>query len=319
MIQDELNRFDRSLAILILLQSRKRVTAAFLAERFSVSLRTVYRDIRSLEAAGVPIMGEAGMGYTLMEGYRLPPVMFTREEAASFIAAEKLMQQFTDVALGASFVSAVNKLKSVLRGSEKDWIAALEGKIWARPITEARKELPNVLETLFGSIAEQLQVSMEYHAMTASEPTLRQIEPVGVFHEQAHWYLYAYCHLRKDYRQFRTDRIKAISITQVPFSQTHSDFRRPVPGTYSGPREKVVLTVKKELARFLNSEKKYYGIVSEEVCGDEMRMEFQCPMPLEGMARWFLMFGDHARILEPEILRQKVRELAAKNIERLAP
>lgn len=96
MIQEELNRFDRTLAILILLQSKKLVKASQLSDRFGVSLRTIYRDIRSLEAAGVPILGEAGVGYSIMEGYRLPPVMFTREEAGSFVAAEMLMRKFTE-------------------------------------------------------------------------------------------------------------------------------------------------------------------------------------------------------------------------------
>ena len=100
MNSDNLNRFDRIVAILIHLQSGRVVKAQELASRFGVSLRTIYRDIRSLEASGVPITGEAGVGYSLMDGYRLPPVMFTREEAGSFVAAEKLMQKFSDKALG---------------------------------------------------------------------------------------------------------------------------------------------------------------------------------------------------------------------------
>ena len=93
---ESMNKFDRIVAILIQLQSRRIVKAQDLADRFNVSLRTIYRDIRSLQTAGVPIASEAGIGYELVEGYRLPPVMFTREEASSFVAAEKLMQFFFD-------------------------------------------------------------------------------------------------------------------------------------------------------------------------------------------------------------------------------
>ncbi len=123
-------RFDRIVAILIQLQSKKIVKAQELANRFEVSLRTIYRDIRTLEASGVPIYSEAGVGYALMEGYRLPPVMFTREEASSFIAAEKLMQKFTDETLGKHYASAMYKLKAVLKSDDKDWVSSIESNIF---------------------------------------------------------------------------------------------------------------------------------------------------------------------------------------------
>src|SRR5690606_28580630 len=119
MYDESPKRFDRIIAILIQLQSKKIVRAQDLAERFGVSLRTVYRDIRTLEISGVPIYSEAGIGYSLMDGYRLPPVMFTREEASSFIAAEKLMQQFSDKELGEHYASAMFKLKAVLKSADK--------------------------------------------------------------------------------------------------------------------------------------------------------------------------------------------------------
>src|SRR5690606_19543314 len=129
MVSDAPNRFDRIVSILIQLQSKKTVRAQELAERFDVSLRTIYRDIRSLNTAGIPIIGEAGTGYSMMEGYRLPPVMFTRQEAGSFVAAEKLMQHFTDRNLLKHFESAMYKIKSVLRGSEKEWVETLDSYI----------------------------------------------------------------------------------------------------------------------------------------------------------------------------------------------
>ncbi len=125
-IDESPNRFDRIVAILIQLQSRKIVKAKDLAERFGVTLRTIYRDIKTLDSAGVPIIGEAGSGYTIMEGYRLPPVMFTPEEAGSFVAAEKLMEKFTDQLMSSHFTKAMFKIKSVLRSDEKNMIANLE-------------------------------------------------------------------------------------------------------------------------------------------------------------------------------------------------
>src|ERR1700756_4790949 len=117
-----MNRIDRISAILIQLQSRRVVKAGDIAERFNISLRTVYRDIRTLEEAGVPLIGEAGVGYSIMEGYRLPPVMFTTQEATAFLTAEKLIEKITDTSTVESYKSAMYKVRSVLRASEKDFL-----------------------------------------------------------------------------------------------------------------------------------------------------------------------------------------------------
>lgn len=314
MVQDELKRFDRTLAILVLLQSKKLVKAQFLSERFGVSLRTIYRDIRSLEAAGVPILGEAGVGYSIMEGYRLPPVMFTREEAGSFVAAEKLMQQFTDAGLGAYFTSAMNKIKSVLKGQEKDWVTALENQVWAAPGRGQlfKKEITHALPILFNSIALKKQVHLTYRAFTSAEPQNRHIEPVGVFYENDHWYLYGFCHLRNDYRQFRTDRIMAIKPTDLPFTKTHGNINDYRKENTDCAKTRVVITVEKEVVRYIGEGKKYYGFVSEEEKENRVEMVFLTPNPMEGLARWFMMFGDQARVVEPESFRLKVKELAEK-------
>src|SRR5699024_12452841 len=111
MEDDTLKRFDRLISILIQLQSKKIVKSQELANRFQVSLRTIYRDIRSLENAGVRLFGEAGVGYSVVNGYRLPPVMFTQEEAGSFIAGENLIQHFTDNNLSEHFDSAMYKIR----------------------------------------------------------------------------------------------------------------------------------------------------------------------------------------------------------------
>ena len=318
MIVEELNRFDRTLAILVLLQSRKLVKAQDLSHRFGVSLRTIYRDIRSLEAAGVPILGEAGVGYSIMEGYRLPPVMFTREEAGSFVAAEKLMLQFTDAGLGAYFKSAMDKIKSVLKGSEKDWITVLEKGVWTATGYEPfnNNAIVNVLPILFNSIALQQQVHMTYRSLSSAEPQNRLIEPVGVFYENNRWYLYAYCHLRNDYRQFRTDRILAIKPTEKPFSKSHNNIGNLKKEKADCIKTKVVIAVHKKAAQYISEGRKYYGFTEEKEYGHEMHMTFMTTS-MEGLARWYLMFGDQARILEPVELKLKVKELAEKALMHL--
>ena len=313
MSTDTLKRFDRIVAILIQLQSKRIVRAQELADRFEVSLRTIYRDIRTLEVSGVPIASEAGVGYSIMDGYRLPPVMFTREEAGSFVAAEKLMQKFTDKSLGAYYASAMYKVKSVLRGHEKDWISALESQVRIDPIPALFNEnVPDALEILFESIAEKRQVFLEYQSMQADTASERSIEPVGLFHENNYWYVLGYCHARTDYRQFRTDRMINIQRTDKAFTLEHAPLDEHRTKQEDAQKIKVRIRVDKTVAQHIKGGRAYYGFVSEEVKEDQVELTFMVSEVEHGFPRWYLTFGDYATILEPERLRERVRELLKK-------
>lgn len=316
---DTLNRFDRIVAIFTHLQSGRIIRAQDLSERFQVSLRTIYRDIRTLEASGVPISGEAGVGYSIMEGYRLPPVMFTLEEAASFVTAEKLMQNFTDKKLGGHFETAMYKVKSLLRGKSKDQITALQSKIWINPAQDLfNDKLPDALEIIMESMAEKKQVKLCYRAFIADETTERIIEPVALYHENNYWYIKAWCHLRLDYRQFRTDRMIQITRTVFSFTKDHLPEEQLEEHHDWGATTRVVIRMPKDTVRFIQNSRKYYGFESEEVKGDFVEMTFMTHDLKLGIARWFLMFGDCAEILEPEILKEHVRDIVTriqKNIQ----
>jgi predicted DNA-binding transcriptional regulator YafY len=318
MFDETPKRFDRIVAILIQLQSKKIVKAQELANRFDVSLRTIYRDIRTLEASGVPIYSEAGVGYALMDGYRLPPVMFTREEASSFIAAEKLMQKFTDATLRNHYASAMYKLKAVLRSDDKDWVSSIESSILMQSSEKLfNDKSPNTLATLFESIAEKTQVILSYEAIQSDGITVRNIEPVGVFHDNNNWYMLGYCHLRKDYRQFRADRIHGIQKTELPFSLEHNSLETYLDKNKTVTTIKIRILVEKKITKYLAYERKYHGFVSEQEIDDKIEMTFMSCEKLEGFSRWYLMFGDYATILEPEKLKTRVLELLEVNIQRL--
>lgn len=321
MNRDNLNRFDRLVAMLIHLQAGRVVKAQELADRFRVSLRTVYRDIRSLEAAGVPVTGEAGVGYSLLEGYRLPPVMFTREEAGSFVAAAKLMQKFSDKTLGACYQSAMYKLKSVLRGHAKDRVTALETQIWINSAPELFNEnAPDALNILLESLAEKKQVALQYQSPYSDELVDRMMEPVGLFNENNYWYVLAYCHLRADYRQFRIDRMRQIKRTNVAFTKEHGnirDHRKNVAVPDATEKIKVIIRVDKETAKYLHHDRKYYGFVAERAVDDQIEMTFLTTEIQEGLPRWYLMFGDCAEIIQPESFRERVRQLLEKTETKL--
>lgn len=310
---DTLKRFDRIVAIFIQLQSKRVVRAEELAERFQVSLRTIYRDIRVLEASGIPLIGEAGVGYSIMDGYRLPPVMFTREEAVSFVAAEKLMKTFTDKSLGTYYQSAMYKIKAVLKGADKDWISLIDGHVQIDPKQSPfNKAIPDALEILLESIAEKRQVALTYRSFIQDELTERMIEPIGVFHENHYWYVLGYCHLRRDYRQFRTDRIQQIKRSVITFTKTHGtidELRKP---KEEKPKERVVIRFKKDIAKYTRHDIKYLGYVSETEKDDCIEMTFMSDELKGFFPRWFLMYADMACIVEPESFKNRVKSLVEK-------
>lgn len=240
--------------------------------------------------------------------------MFTKEEALSFVAAEKLMEKFTDAGLGAYFGSAMAKIKAVLKGQEKDWIAALENQVWAEPVSELfHKDVPNALEVLFTSIAMRRQVVLNYRALAADSPQERSIEPVGVFHENNQWYLFAFCHRRSDYRQFRTDRILAIRQTDAAFTRQHGsiDDHRQKNRLEERHLTRVVIAVQKDVLRYIDYTQKYYGFVAREDAGEEAILTFMTPS-LEALARWYLMFSDCARVLSPDLFADAVSDIIEK-------
>jgi len=115
----DLKKFNRILSIYMQLQAKNWITAQQFADRYDVSVRTIYRDIKSLEAAGVPIFNQVGKGYALVDGYKMPPTLFTKHEALSFAAAERLMQKYVDGPMSHHFSSALHKMKAVLKSTEK--------------------------------------------------------------------------------------------------------------------------------------------------------------------------------------------------------
>ncbi|WP_209389725.1 YafY family protein [Chryseobacterium sp. RR2-3-20] len=306
-----LKKIDRITTILTQLQSKPIVRAQDLAEKFEVSIRTIYRDIKTLENAGIPIIGEAGNGYSLMDGYKLPPVMFTKDEVLSFITAEKLMQHFSHESLGAHYKTAMEKLRSVLKYSDKKLLENIEKQIDIYnhyPKTE--DYIKNIIPTILQSIAEKVQICIDYKTVDEKIST-RTIEVVGVFFEFNYWYLIAYCTLRNDFRQFRVDRILKLNKTQNPFLQEYgqiNDYRK----NPNGNKTVVKLLVEKKIMPHLGNSKIYYGLTEEKETDNGIELTFETEWISEGFPRWLITFTDYAKIIEPESLKTTMKELIEK-------
>lgn len=315
-----MNRIDRIAAILIQLQSRRVTKAQDIADRFAISLRTVYRDVKALEEAGIPIIGEAGIGYSLMDGYRLPPVMFSREEAIAFLTAEKMVDQLTDSANSANYRSAMYKIRSVLKSTEKDLLENIDTHIevlQGRRKNRINPEL-DLIQPILSSIGEKKIVALKYFSHYSQQRTERLVEPVGVFYLDGYWHLIAYCRLRNDYRDFRLDRVEGIRRTDETFDQKHPLLKEHLQCMYKDMElQEVIIRVHKKAVPYLGDQKYYSGYVSEKPIGDEVEMVF-LTHSIEGFARWYLMFGDTASIIKPDELAEKVKNIALKTVEKLS-
>ncbi|RKR81219.1 putative DNA-binding transcriptional regulator YafY [Mucilaginibacter gracilis] len=315
-----MNRIDRLSAILIQLQSRRITKAQDVADRFNISLRTVYRDIKALEEAGIPIIGEAGIGYSIMDGYRLPPVMFTREEAIAFLTAEKMVERLTDAANSANYRSAMYKIKAVLRSTEKDLLENMDTHIEVLKGKHKADEKPqlDLIQPILKSITAGVVVSLKYFSNYRQQQTQRMVEPVGVFYLEGYWHLIAFCRMRNDYRDFRLDRVLAITLTDDVFKQKHPPLKEHLQKTYQNNNlQEVIIRVDKRAVPYLTEQKYYSGYVSERQVGDEVEMIFLTGA-LEGFARWYMMYGDMATIIKPDELIERVKAITCKTAEKLS-
>ena len=216
MIDHDTKRLSRLTAILTQLQTKRLMTASELAEKFSVSVRTIYRDIKALEKAGVPILTEEGKGYSIMEGYRLPPVMFTEKEVNALVTAEQLILRNKDASFVKDFSEAITKVKSVLQYSTKDKTKLLSDRIAFAHNAELGRT-SNYLSSLQIALTNFNLAKIEYQSPDNNQTTNRTIEPFALLSTQENWLLVAWCHLRKDYRTFRLDRIKNLNLLDDKF------------------------------------------------------------------------------------------------------
>jgi len=205
-MENEIPRLSRLTSILLTFQSKRIITVIEIANKFEISKRTVYRDIKALEEAGIPIIKEEGKGYSLMEGYNLPPVMFTTDEANTLITIEKLIQTNTDSSLIENYQNIITKIRAILKYSDKEKTELLSNRIGTtKKVTNQIKS--NSLSLIQTSITDQIIIEIQYKSLYKEELTKREIEPLGLYFSNENWIVIAWCNLRNELREFRLDRI----------------------------------------------------------------------------------------------------------------
>lgn len=215
MNNNDTKRLSRLIAILTQLQTKRLLTATDLAYKFAVSVRTIYRDIRALEQAGVPIVTEDGKGYTLQEGYKIPPVMFSDSQANALILAEQLVLKNRDSSFIKDYTDAVDKIKAVLKPSEKDKANLLADRTrFEQNINRDRNSdhISLLQQALTNFFLIKIDYTNEQHKTTS-----RLVEPFALISTTENWLLIAWCRLRKEFRYFRLDRIAKMQVTTEKF------------------------------------------------------------------------------------------------------
>jgi len=208
-----MRRADRLFQIVQILQHRRLTTAAMLAERLEVSERTVYRDIKDLAGSGVPIQGEAGVGYRLGKDFELPPLMFTKSEIQALVLGARMVESWADAELRAAAQSALEKVEAALPASQRP-------RVNATSMFSISFHVPKEARKLLGPLRKAIDIR-ERIALTYvdrnEDTTERTVRPLGLFFWGRHWTLGAWCELREGFRNFRVDRMQHVERTGEHF------------------------------------------------------------------------------------------------------
>ncbi|GAA5131824.1 YafY family transcriptional regulator [Luteolibacter yonseiensis] len=306
-----MNRIDRLTGMILLLQGQRVITAEQIAGHFEISVRTVYRDLAALGEAGVPIIAEAGIGYSLMRGYHMPPVMFTEDEAAALFMSGVVTEQIADDSLSQSLKSALLKVRSVLPQEKRDYLHQLKDKVSVsfRQSHDVGKR--ESLMPIQDAVVRRRCLRIGYNTASQGDITERLVEPLGLVFYARRWHLIAWCRLRKEVRDFRLDRMASWKVMDECF-QEHSGFllkeflRKSIENHELTPA--TVIVERGALERF-------HGEIpctriSEEIQQDgRVRLElltYSC----EWLGGWLLGFGTRVEAVEPPELRDGIRDAA---------
>jgi predicted DNA-binding transcriptional regulator YafY len=316
---------DRLLAIVLELQAHRWRRAVDLARTLETSKRTIYRDLVALGQAGVPIISTPGRGYALVEGYFLPPVSFSADEATILSLGADVMAQSFDAQYRAAAQSAASKITAALPERLRLDVAELRGRIRVGPdLTAPKPSVEAALRTLRGAVIACQRVRFHYYARYSSQgvsqgygagerarppESWREADPYALTRIGGAWYLHAYCHLRKDTRNFRLDRIEDLTLLDQTFTRPNSlppGLRRPEPG----PRFEAQIQFDPQAARWARESPSYFTVAQEETADGGLLVTLRL-RHVEDATQWLLGWGCHARVLAPESLCQRIADEAS--------
>ena len=211
-----MRRADRLFQLVQQLHHERVITARSLAELLQVSERTIYRDIQDLCLSGVPIVGEAGIGYKLMKGFQLPPLMFTAEELEALLLGVRMVQAWTDQQMAAAATQVLKKIESVVPERLKPELGRQQMMV---PDFSIHSHVGLYMPLLRDAVRLQRKVSFDY-VRADGECSNRIVHPLGLFYWGKVWTLVAWCELRYEFRHFRLDRMEVVVLLTERYEST---------------------------------------------------------------------------------------------------
>jgi predicted DNA-binding transcriptional regulator YafY len=311
-----MNRTDRLLAIVLELQRKGARRAEDLAATFETSKRTIYRDIQALCESGVPVVAQPGVGYSLVEGYFLPPVSFSVDEATMLLLGADSAAQNFDAQYRDAAASAGRKIEAVLSEKLRGEVEYLRGNIaFVTPASLVSGKSASFLPQLRRAIIERRTIRFDYHTRYSQDGrdarNTRETDPYAMLHYGGAWYLIGHCHLRESVRNFRLDRMAELRLLDKTFDRP-PNFRLEEP-VDDQRNLKVVALFSPEAAPWVRESWSYYVDSMEEVADGllvTMRVRVE-----NAIFQWLFSWGAQVRVLEPESLRRRLMAEAGKILE----
>jgi predicted DNA-binding transcriptional regulator YafY len=310
-----MNKTDRQLAIMLELQRSKILRAEDMAALFETSVRTIYRDIQALSEMGIPILGAPGQGYSLMEGYFLPPVGFSAEEAVTLLMGTDFIEQRLDGDYGNIAKAARHKIEAILpeavRGESMRVRETMRLLQASESVTGLREK--DYLGQARRAILERRKLRISYQKnmpeTDGNRKSMREVAPYGLSLVEGNWILIGHCDLRQDVRHFRLSRMTELVVLDKHFAMPHgfnlSHYRPP-----DDRNERVLVRANPEMADKIAETANFYTEAVEERT-DGVWFHFRVRTP-EELLHLILSWGGDVEVLEPESLRCRIREEAEK-------
>ncbi|MBS1911995.1 MAG: YafY family transcriptional regulator [Bacteroidetes bacterium] len=307
-----MNRSDRMLAILLELQKKGTLRAEDLAEIFEVSRRSIYRDVEALCEAGVPVVAVPGRGYSLMDGYFLPPLSFTVEEATMLLVGGDVVAQNFDDEYRTAAHAAMEKLKAVLPGPLRTQVEELIRSIRFIQLgslnrTEILAKLRLLRQAIIGSRRVRFRYNARGEGMSAPRRTVREADPYALSNLDGAWYLMAFCHLRNGVRNFRLSRMEELELTAETFARPAHAGRRE---DHDDCSVEAIVLFANEISPWVRESHFYYKAQQVET-EQGMAVTLRAPNQAE-LIPWILQWGAKARVVSPLSLAESVRREAEK-------